>query len=137
MHKPRFLLVSTIYLAYFLIGAAISVGARWPAQFGGQGDPNSVAIEFVTRGTALAAPLPLVVVFGGLILLARRRDRWERIGIVGIMGLSILFLIGSIGEAFAPPTPDVPRSILMASGVIGMLMSISLLGTGTAVLRRK
>jgi hypothetical protein len=56
MWRRRLLWISSIYLAYFIIGAIVSFAARWPAQFGGVGDPDDVPAEFLTRGTALAAP---------------------------------------------------------------------------------
>jgi hypothetical protein len=53
------------------------------------------------------------------------------------MLLSVVFIIGSLGEAFAEPTPDVPRAALITSGVVGALLSSAVLATGGAVLRNR
>jgi hypothetical protein len=38
----------------------------------------------------------------------------------------VLTFIGSLGEAFAPSTPDVPRAVLVTSGVVGGILSVAL-----------
>lgn len=54
--------VSILVLAVWSVGAVVSIVAGWPAQFGGSGDPNNVAGEFVARGTATAPPLVPIMV---------------------------------------------------------------------------
>ena len=49
----RVCLLSTVLL---LAATLVAVVAGWPAQFGGAGNPDSVAAEFLTRGTALSPP---------------------------------------------------------------------------------
>ena len=54
--------VSILMLAVWSVGAVVSMVAGWPTQFGGSGDPNNVAGEFVARGTATAPPLVPIMV---------------------------------------------------------------------------
>lgn len=124
--------VSILFLVVSIVGAIVSIIARWPAQFGGPGSPNNVASEFVYRGTALAAPLfPIMFLFVVFILLVPSQRWWGTVGVVGLCLLAVLMFIGALGEAFAPPTPDVPKAVLVTSGVV---LSVALLVSGIAEL---
>lgn len=127
--------ISSIYLAYFIIGAIVSFAARWPAQFDGAGDPDGVAAEFLTRGTALAAPLGPMIVFALMIFFLSRTGLWEKIGIIGVTLLAIVFLIGSLGEAFASGEITTPRWVLIVSGTIGTVMFVIMFGAGITAFR--
>jgi uncharacterized membrane protein YgaE (UPF0421/DUF939 family) len=69
------------------------------------------------------------------VLLAPSRRWWGTLGVAGLCLLAVLTLIGSLGEAFAPATPDVPRTVLVTSGVVGGILSVALLLSGIAELR--
>jgi hypothetical protein len=118
-----------------VVSAVVSVAARWPAQFGGPGNPNNVAREFRSRGTALAPPLWEMVALVVFVFLARSNRRWGTLGVVGLCLLAVLTLVGSLGEAFAPDTPYVLREVLIASGVLGVVLGPLLLFFGIAELR--
>jgi hypothetical protein len=45
-----------VFFGYGVLAAVVTIVARWPAQFGGPGDPAHVAQEFISRGTAAAPP---------------------------------------------------------------------------------
>lgn len=137
MWRQRFLTSCTVLFAVMVVGVIISIGAGWPAQFGGQGDPDAVASEFLTRGTALAPPLIPLVLFALFAFGAQRDDRWGTIATIGAVLLAVVFVIGSLGEAFASETPDVPRAALLASGVIGALLSLTVIATGVAHWRER
>ena len=137
MWRQRFLTSCTVLLVVMVVGAIVSIVAGWPAQFGGEGDPDAVASEFLTRGTALAPPLIPLLLFALCAFGARRDDRWAMIATIGAVLLAVVFVIGSLGEAFASPTPDVPRAALLTSGVIGALLSLSVIATGVAHLRER
>ncbi len=127
----RLISISTLVLVVSIVGAVISIVAGWPAQFGGPGDPDNVASEFVYRGTALAAPLfPIMVLLVVFILLVPSQRWWGTVGVVGLCLLAVLMFIGSIGEAFAPHTPDVTRATLVISSVVGVVLSVALLVSG-------
>jgi hypothetical protein len=62
-------------------------------------------------------------------------QRWRgTVGVVGLCLVAVLTFIGSLGEALAPPTPYVPRAVLLVSGVVGGLLSVALLLLGVAEL---
>ncbi|HJR44637.1 MAG TPA: hypothetical protein VJ927_03445 [Actinomycetota bacterium] len=122
-------------LALMIGGVLVSIVAGWPAQFGGSGDPDQVGAEFFTRGTALAPPFVPLLLFAIFIVVARRTDRWGTAAVVGLILLSVVFIVGSLGEAFAAPTPDVPRAALIGSGIAGAIASAAVLVTGVALLR--
>ena len=137
MWRRRFLFVCGLLLILMVVGAIVSIAAGWPAQFGGKGDPDEVASEFFSRGTALAPPFVPLLLFAIFVLLARRTDRWGTAAVIGTLLLSVVFIVGSLGEAFAEPTPDVPRAALVTIGVVGTLISGMVLVTGLAFLRER
>ena len=49
--------------------------------------------------------------------------------------LAVVTFVGAMGEAFAPATPDVPRAVLVLSGVLGVVLCPLLLFFGIAELR--
>jgi uncharacterized protein involved in exopolysaccharide biosynthesis len=46
--------------------------------------------------------------------------------------LGALFIFGELGEAFAPPTPFVPRAVLIAAGVVYGGLGLALVLSGIA-----
>jgi hypothetical protein len=103
--------------------AGLAVVLRWPGQFGNPGSPDDVLTDAVTRGTALSPPVPLVLAFVGALWLATRRNSGYGIGCVVLVLLSAVFLVGGLGEAMAPATPDVPRAALVISGVVAVVLA--------------
>lgn len=91
-----------------VVGAILAIQQRMAYGFGGQGDPNRVAYDFLFgNGTAESPPvvfLALIVLAG---LLAAVRGRASVIGCVAIAVLSVVSTIGLFGEphtrhAFTP-----------------------------------
>lgn len=105
-------------LVVILTGAVVAVVQGWPAQFGGGGNPDDVAGEALTKGTALSPPLAPVVLFVVGLALSVRAGTAGVVGAVLLMLTSLVFVIGGLGETFAPPTADVPRAALVLSGVL-------------------
>lgn len=126
-----------LLLALMVVGTVVAIVAQWPAQFGGRGDPNDVPSEFLTRGTALSPPLvPLILFAVGTALLVRR-DSWAVVGMVLNILLSVAFIIGSVGEAAAAPSPDVPTGALMITGIAGGVLSLAVLVLGIRALAKR
>ena len=119
----RLWLVGGDTAAVLTVAAALAVVLRWPGQFGSPGSSEDVVLEAITRGTALSPPLPLVLGFVGALWLATRRHRGYGIGCVVLVLLSAVFLVGGLGEAMAPATPDVPRVALVTSGVVSVVLA--------------
>lgn len=117
-----------------LILAVISLVARWPHQFGSSGSRQQVLSDFVTSGTATAPPLFILVIFGVVAFAVARRDRWGAAALVVLLALAVLMAVGSMGEALAATTPDVPRPVQYLSGAFGVLASLLLFVLGAAAL---
>jgi hypothetical protein len=114
-------------LAVQVVLTIVGVAAEWPTQFGDPGDPEDVETEWIARGTAVSAPLgPMVVLLVGA-LLAQRLDRWALVGIALTAIVAVVMLIGALGEAFADSTSDVPRGVLVGSGVLSGTLAVVLL----------
>ena len=128
----RLVSVAGLLFVVWSLGTVVCIVAGWPAQFGGPGNPNEVAGEFLGRGTALSPPLSVMVALVVFALLAPSRRWWGALGAVGLCLLAVATFIGSMGEAFAPSTPDVPRAVLVLSGVLGLVLCSALLATGIA-----
>ncbi len=125
-----------LWLMVAAIETAIAVPERWPAQFGGKGDPTKMATQWITKGTALSPPLFLLVamvVALVLVTFARRRSVAQAgtalAGLVGVIGI-----IGALGELLAAATPAVPGSVRDAA-VIGVALSAVVAITASAALR--
>jgi hypothetical protein len=118
-------------LAFEALGAVVAIAANWPAQFGAVG--TDAGAEALTRGTALSAPLaPLVVLAGAVALVWRGRVRPG----AAIMALvAVVMLVGALGEALAPATPDVPKAVLLASGAIGVVLAAATAAAAAAAWR--
>ena len=117
----RLVSFAVLIFVVWVVGTVVSVVAGWPAQFGGPGNPNNVAGEFLSRGTALSPPLSVMVALVVFVFLARSRRWWGTLGVVGLCLLAVATFVGAMGEALAPATPDVPRAVLVLSGVLGVL----------------
>lgn len=126
-----------VYFGYSVFAALVSIYVGWPAQFGGPGDPTQVFTEFFSRGTATAPPL-LPLLFLGLGAVAVRRD-----GVLGVVGatlltiLGALFVIGGLGEIFAPDPITTPRAVLLAAGLVAIGGGAVLVTASSAVLVRR
>jgi hypothetical protein len=79
-------------------------------------------------------PLGPWIALTAFALLARSRRWWETIAVVVLSLLGALFIFGGLGEAFAPPTPYVPRVVLIAAGVVYGGLGLALLQSGIAEL---
>jgi hypothetical protein len=81
MRPTRLLVAAGLVLVVTGVGAAVSIAAGLPYEFGGRGDPTAVAADFVSGGgTALSPPLlPMVLlaVFAALSPAGGGGARWE------------------------------------------------------------
>jgi hypothetical protein len=122
-----------IFALVALFGLA-SLVAGWPHQFGGRGSRVNILADFVTTGTATSPPLAILVIFGFVAFAVHRRDRLGTAALVVLLPLAGLMAVGSMGEALAASTPDVPRLVQFATGGFGVLAAILLLLLGVAAL---
>jgi hypothetical protein len=121
LRLPAVLAAGLLVLAEQLVSLPVALAANWPAQFGESG--TDAGAEWVSRGTALTAPvLPLAILAVALLLARRGGTVLRRVGVVlaGLCGL--VLIVGSLGEAVAPATADVGKAVLVGSGVVGTLL---------------
>jgi hypothetical protein len=130
----RLVSVAGMIFVVSVVGLVLAVIFQWPTQFDGSGNPNVTAGEVVTGGTVTSLPLLPWIALAMFALLARSRRWWGTLVVVVLSLLGALFIIGALGEAFAPPTPYVPRAVLIAAGVVYGLLGLSLLLSGVAEL---
>lgn len=115
----------SLLLLLNLVGAAISIAARWPAETGGIADPDRVASDFVTRGTLLAAPLlTLVLLAAGALLVIQGGRLVAASGLVGLILIAVIMTIGTLGSPLQPEASDPPVAFL----VVWRGLSLVLLG---------
>ena len=124
-----------VVLAEQLVATCVALAVNLPSQFGGVGEDATG--EFVSRGTAVSAPVLPLVLLAIASLLALRLDRWGVVGTIAICVLSAFFVIGSLGEATAEATPDVSGTVLVMFGLIGAALGVTLLSLGVLELRRR
>lgn len=118
-----------------VVATAVAVAVNWPAQFGGVG--TDAGGEFITRGTAISAPLLPVVLLLIVVGLAGRRDVWGWAGIVAAYLTAVVVFIGGLGELLADATPDTPKAVLVASGVAWAVVAVILSGLATAAVKER
>ena len=133
MQTKRLVLVAVLNLILQFIGAAISIAKKLPYEFGGTGDPNNVAQDFLRGGgTALSAPLIPLLVLVVLVILAFRRDGWGILAVGGITLLALLFAVAGSQEPILWRTLrsspfGVFEAVVVALGVAGILLSLLML----------
>ena len=128
----RLFSVSVLISIVSVVGLVLAIVFQWPTQFDGSGNPNVTAGELVANGTVTSLPLFPWIALIVFALLARSRRWWGTLSVVALCLLGALFIFGGLGEAFAPPTPYVPRAVLVASGVVYGGLGLALVLSGIA-----
>lgn len=118
--KYLFLKVAGICFGLQIVGAIVSIIFSMPAQvvLGGaaldpqDATPALVAQELLSKGTALAPPLLLTVLFGIILFLAHRKRVLGVIGTILLILIGILFTMATTGEYTNPNRyPNMPGAI--------------------------
>jgi hypothetical protein len=118
-----------------VVGLVLALIFQWPAQLGGgSGNPNITPGELVANGTVTSLPLAPWIALTVFASLARSRRWWGTLAVFVLCLLGALFIFGGLGEAFAPPTPYVPRVVLIAAGVVYGGLGLALVLSGIAEL---
>jgi len=129
----RLFLVACLIFISSVVGLVLALIFQWPAQLGGgSGNPNITAGELVANGTVTSLPLFPWIALTVFALLARSRRWWGTIAVAVLCLLGALFIFGGLGEAFARPTPFVPRAVLIAAGVVYGGLGLALVLSGIA-----
>ena len=128
----RVVAVGTATFVISLLGLVLALVFEWPTQFDGSGAATVTMDELVTKGTATSIPFAPWIALGVFTMLARSRRWWGTVAVVLLCLLGPLFVIGGMGEAFAPANPYVSRAVLVTSGVVATGLGLTLLASGVA-----
>ncbi len=132
----RLFVFALVVLIANVLAATLAVAVNWPSQFGGVVGTDA-GQEWPSRGTAISAPLAPAVCFI-LVAILVRRGSW-----VGWLGIALAFLtgalvlVGGMGELIAEPTDNVPRAVLVASGVLWGVIAAIFVVLGIAAARER
>jgi hypothetical protein len=98
------------------IGILWAVGDGIPAY--GDGAPSDAGDDWLSKGTNLSAPLPILIVFALALVLARRPDGWGTAATTVVALVSVVFIAASVGEPFVPAQADSPAILLVVFHLI-------------------
>lgn len=127
MRSARALRVAApIVLVVVIVEAVVSLAQRWPHRFGGVGNPRHMMGDFVTAGTALAPPLIAIVLLAVLCVGLQAGPRLRLWSTVLMVPLSVVMVVGALGELLAT-NPPVPAAVRWGAGVVAVGLSALLL----------
>jgi hypothetical protein len=122
-------LILVISIAGFILGAIF----YWPSQVVLDSSAgHNVTAGNPIQGNVTSIPLPPLIALAVFAFLASRRHWWGTIAVVVLCLLGALFIFGALGEVFTPPSPYVPRMVLIATATVYSLLGLSLLLLGIA-----
>jgi hypothetical protein len=127
MRSGRALRVAApIVLVVVIVEAVVSLAERWPHRVGGVGNPRHMMGDFVTPGTALAPPLSALVLLAVLCVGLQAGPRLRLWSTVLMVPLSVVMVVGALGELLAT-NPPVPAAVRWGAGVVAVGLSALLL----------
>ena len=134
---PRAFLLWLVILVLASTETVIAVVERWPAQFGGAGDPAQIGTQWMSKGTALSPPLFILVALAlaPLLLMVARRPAAIRAAAAVAVAAGAIGIVGSLGELLAPASADVPRAVQDVA-LLGVAACVLLVVTGLALIAR-
>jgi hypothetical protein len=125
--------VALLICVVSVVGFVLAYVFQWPSEFvAGEVTEHDVTLADVGSGTVTSIPLAPWIALVVFALLARSRRWWGTLAVVVLCLLGMLFIIGGLGEVFTPPTPYVPRAVLIAAGVVYVLLGVASLMSGVA-----
>ncbi len=114
-----------------VVGFILAYIFQWPSEFViGEVTEHNVTLADIATGTVTSIPLVPWIVLVVVTLLARSRRWWGTLAVVVLCLLGVVFMIGGYGEMSTPPTPYVPRAVLVIAGVVYCVLGLSLLVAG-------
>ncbi len=129
----RLFSVALLICVLSVVGFILAYIFQWPSEFViGEVAEHNVTLADIGSGTVTSLPLAPWIALVVFALLARSRRWWGTLAVVVLCLLGVLFIIGGLGEVFTPPTPYVPRAVLITSGVVAALLGLALLVLGIA-----
>lgn len=125
-----------VVLVVNVLATALAVAVNWPSQFGGVVGTDA-GQEWLSRGTAISAPLAPAACFVLIEILVRLRGRAGWIGVGLAFLTAVLVFVGGMGELVEDPTDDVPRAVLVAAGVLWGVVAAAFVVLATAAARER
>ena len=100
MNAPKWLVIASIVnLAGNAIGIVLALQNNLMSDLGGSIQGQDVHRDFLTtRGTALSAPVPFMLIQLVLTLLVLRSGRWRLTGSAGLTFFGMLYTLAQAGE---------------------------------------
>ena len=127
----RLFSVAVLINVLSVVGFILAYIFQWPSEFViGEVTEHNVTLADIATGTVTSIPLAPWIVLVVFTLLARSRRWWGTLAVVVLCLLGVVFMIGGYGELSTPPTPYVPRAVLVIAGVVYCVLGLSLLVTG-------
>ncbi len=127
----RLFLVAVLINVVSVVGFILAYVFQWPSEFvTGEVTEHNVTLADIVTGTVSSIPLAPWVALVVFTLLARSRRWWGTLAVVVLCLLGVVFMIGGYGEVSTPPTPYVPRAVLVTAGVVYGVLGLSLLVAG-------
>jgi hypothetical protein len=133
--------VAIVHVAASAVATAVAVQRDLPAHVFNMASDRPVSHDWVSRGTALSAPLQMLAILTVLIVLTALRWRGRSIAAVGIVIYGGLSLLGSLFEhvvprAFSPSSFDPVPAILIVT-VAGTSLLMVVFGCQERISHRK
>jgi len=125
----RLLEVAVAFGLYTVIATAVGIAQRLPYQFGGAGDPNSVAQDALVHGTGISAPLIFVTV---MIVLAYIAMRSIRARIPAASLIALLSVVGIVAGLMEPALRALDP-VITPVAVLGLAIAVLLLAAALRV----
>lgn len=131
---------SVVNLVSNSLGAVISLQQNLAADWGGSLNGQNVLQNFLGfKGTALAAPLPFLLIQLVITLLATRPGRLGKFGVGGLTFMGLFYALAQIGEPIVlrllrPGGFDLVQFLLL---LVNMLSAIAMLVLGILAWRKE
>ena len=129
----RLVSVSVLILGISVAGFILGAIFYWPSQVVLDSSAgHNVTAGNPIQGNVSSIPLPPMIALAVFAFLAPSRRWWGTLAVVVLCLLGVLFIFGALGEVFTPPSPYVPRVVLVATATVYSLLGVSLLLLGIA-----
>jgi drug/metabolite transporter (DMT)-like permease len=127
----RLFSVAVLINVLSVVGFVLAYVFQWPSEFvTGEVTEHNVTLADIVSGTVTSIPLAPWIALIVFALLARSRRWWGTLAVVVLCLLGVVFMIGGYGEVSTPPTPYVPRAVLITAGVVFGVLGLSLVVAG-------
>ena len=132
--------LGVLLLAVAAVAAAWSIYYRMPYGLGGRGSPDDVAVDFITKGTALAPPVITMIVLALTLLAVGRRGVLGTVCEVVVGLLGAVYVVGILGEPSFPAGFTAGQVDLVSDAVrvLALILAVGLVvATVRALLARR